>query len=453
MIAKSKWPIIPHETLLSLAVLILVHIVISCASLVYVSYASSAPNPPYFTLPSHFNASSYHIFYDHSRVYDAIATVGTFAITSLLFTVAGFSFGYLVGFYLYTMILTYLWLGGFSDLIYNHKLASFSAATSAVAFLVPALLVTAPAPRTYTLSARALEHGLAVILLIAIATIAIGGLYNFRFIDLGQVYEIRNKLQFPTILNYMIGITSTALLPFAFACFTLQKRPWRGVATLLLLLLFYPVTLNKFAFFTPLWIFALLLISRTFSARTSVLLSLLLPTLLGFLFVFFQSDLPTLVLKWGTQYFFWVNFRVFAIPGTAMDVYNDFFSKHELTYFCQISVLKPFIACPYTDPLSVVMERNYHLGNFNASLFATEGIASVGPLFAPALALVCGLIIALGNRVSAGLPPAFVLISGGVLSQALLNVPLSTIMLTHGGGILFLLWYVTPREIFELNSA
>ena len=29
------------------------------------------------------------------------------------------------------------------------------------------------------------------------------------------------------------------------------------------------------------------------------------------------------------------------------------------------------------------MERAYELGNFNASLFATEGIASVGHVFAP----------------------------------------------------------------------
>ena len=30
-----------------------------------------------------------------------------------------------------------------------------------------------------------------------------------------------------------------------------------------------------------------------------------------------------------------------AIPSVAMDVYNDFFSKHELTHFCQIWLLKP----------------------------------------------------------------------------------------------------------------
>jgi hypothetical protein len=114
--------------------------------------------------------------------------------------------------------------------------------------------------------------------------------------------------------------------------------------------------------------------------------------------------------------------------------------------------LKPMVNCPYQDPLSIVMLRAYSLGNLNASLFATEGIASVGPLFAPVSVFVCGLAIALGNRCSAGLPPGFVLVSGAILPQVLLNVPLTTVFLTHGAGILFLLWYITPRAIFERKA-
>ena len=105
--------------------------------------------------------------------------------------------------------------------------------------------------------------------------------------------------------------------------------------------------------------------------------------------------------------------------------------------------------CPYQEQLSIVMERIYKLGNFNASLFATEGIASVGVPFAPVATFLCGLVIALANRLSAGLPASFILISGAVLPQVLLNVPLTTVLLTHGAGLLFLLWYVTPRSLFE----
>ena len=99
------------------------------------------------------------------------------------------------------------------------------------------------------------------------------------------------------------------------------------------------------------------------------------------------------------------------------------------------------------------MEKAYHLGNLNASLFATEGVASVGLLLAPIATFGAGLVMALGNRLSAGLPPRFVLLSSAVLLPILLNIPLSIVLNTHGAAILFLLWYVTPRTIFEENGA
>jgi hypothetical protein len=107
------------------------------------------------------------------------------------------------------------------------------------------------------------------------------------------------------------------------------------------------------------------------------------------------------------------------------------------------------MSCPYQEQLSVVMKRAYGLGNMNASLFATEGIASVGPWLAPLAVLACGLVVAVGNRASAGLPPSFILISAAILPHAILNVAFTTVLLTHGAGLLFLLWYVTPRTMFE----
>jgi hypothetical protein len=149
------------------------------------------------------------------------------------------------------------------------------------------------------------------------------------------------------------------------------------------------------------------------------------------------------------KYFDIVNIRMIATPSGALDIYNHFFASHPLTWFCQISVLKPLMHCPYGDPLAVVMQNTYELGNLNASLFATEGIASVGPWLAPLTALAAGLVLALGNRASAGLPPRFVLMSAGVLPHVLLNVPLSVAMLTHGTALLFLLWYLMPRSLLE----
>jgi hypothetical protein len=148
-------------------------------------------------------------------------------------------------------------------------------------------------------------------------------------------------------------------------------------------------------------------------------------------------------------YFGTINFRMIAIPSIALDTYNDYFSTHSLTYFCQISFLKQFVGCPYSEYLSIVMAKAYQTGNLNGSLFTTEGIASVGPILAPLAALACGLAISFANRLSSGLPPKFILLSSGLLSQTFLNVPFATNLLTNGAALLFLLWYVTPRDMFE----
>lgn len=416
---------------LRLACLIYFHIVICCVSLVYLS--------PFYEAAG--------ILFDETRLYGAIAVVGALAPASILFVFARFSFGYFVGVYLNTMILGFLWLNHFSKFNYDHETAAFSAAASAIVFLLPAMLITLPIKQIYVLSAQTVDRLLTLILGLAAGTIVLGAIYNFRVAAIGDIYNFRNELQFPTIVNYLIGIMSNALLPFAFACFVVRRNTWRAGAVLLLLLLFYPITLSKVALFAPFWLVAIALLSKIFEARSAAILSLLMPTLIGVVLLFFLPEQGA-IYEGMFRYVAIVNFRMIAVPSSALEFYNDFFSTHDITYFCQISFLKPMVSCPYSDPLAIVM-LVYDRGNFNASLFATEGLASVGPLFAPIAVFACGLVLALSNRVSAGLPPRFILISGAIIAQAFLNVPLTVILLTHGAGVLFLLWYVMPRNIFK----
>jgi hypothetical protein len=420
-----------------IACLICLHTVICCVSLVYVADAT-------FQVSVH--PAPFHIFYDPARLHIAVAAVAAFALLSIAFCFARFSFGYAAGFYFYTMISGYLWLNCFSDLNYDHKLAALSAAVSALTFLVPALFIVSPIRQVYSMSASAFDRLLTAILLLAAAAVISGALYNFRIVGIENIYDFRDRMESPAIINYSIAIASGALLPFAFAGFIARKAYWRAGAALLLLLLVYPVTLSKLALFAPFLLLAVLLLSKVFDARTTVIMSLLGPVLIGLiLLVLFRHQ--------SGLYFSIVNFRLVAVPSNAMDIYNDFFSRHDPTYFCQISILKRIMSCPYQEPLWSLMEKAYNLGNLNASLFATEGVASVGLLFAPVVTFGCGLVIALGNRLSAGLPPRFILLSCAVLLPILLNIPLSIVLNTHGAALLFLLWYITPRAIFETDGA
>jgi hypothetical protein len=422
-----------REDHLRLTILIFLHIVGCCISLVFI--ARIYPE--------------FHIFFRPADLAGAIATIAALALVAPLFVFAEFSAGYLAGFYFYTMVVGYLWLNHFSGFDYNHQLTGLSAAASVIVFLLPALFIRSPIRQIWVPSSKALNHLLSIILLVAAATVAAGASYNFRLVGVNDIYAFRDALTSPTILNYLIGITSTALLPFAFACFVERRYFWRAGAALILLLLFYPVTLSKLALFTPAWLVIMVVLSRIFEIRIAVIISLFVPMLVGLiLFVLFRTEI--LPYRAMIPYFGLVNFRMIAIPSMAMDYYNDFFSRHELTHFCQIRLLKPFVACPYQEQLAVVVYNAFGIGgNLNASLFATEGIASVGSIFAPVAVLACGLVIGLANRLAAGLPPRFILVSGAILPQALLNVPFTTVLLTHGAAVLFLLWYVMPRTNIE----
>ncbi|MET4259625.1 hypothetical protein ABIC09_004583 [Bradyrhizobium sp. S3.12.5] len=418
-----------------LGILIGLHIVLCCVSLVYLANDR---------IPHLFDAAMFHIRYDPSRLYVAILVAAVFTLFAPLFALARFSFGYFIGFYFYTMVLGYLWIACFSDLNYNHPLAQLSAVASAAAFLLPALFIVSPIRQTYALSERAFDWLLASFFLLGIVTVAISSTYSFQFVGIEHIYEYRNKMESPALLRYLVGITSSTLLPFAFAGFVARRAYWRSAAVIVLLVFFYPITYSKLALFAPCWIVALLILLKWVKARAAVILSLLVPLLTGILLI-------SLFGQHAASYFSLVNFRMIAIPSVAMDVYHDFFATHDLTYFCQMSPLKRVMGCPYQDQLSIVMQNAYKLGYFNASLFATEGIASVGTFYAPFAVFICGLVIALGNRLSADLPPNFILLSGAIIPQIVLNVPLATTLLTHGLGLLFLLWYVTPRTIFELQ--
>jgi hypothetical protein len=390
--------------------------------------------------------------FDGSRLLLAIPSILPIASLVSIFAVGRPSLGYFLGVHFYSLIFGYMWLAPITTLRYDHQAAMVSALLSAIAFLLPAVFISRPPPRIATLSAIAHDRLLNLILIFGVVIIAVGAFYNFRIVGLAQMYQFRAGIEFPALFGYAVNITSSALLPFAFACFIWRGRYGRAAASLMLLLLLYPVTLTKISLFAPFWLLFLMILSRFFEVRIAAVLSLLLPLTVGVMSV------PLIIAGVLSHdpvnpIFGIVNFRMLAVPSMVLDIYFDFFSNHSVTYFCQISFLKQIASCPYSDQLGIVMERAYHFGNLNGSLFATEGVASLGPTLAPLSALACGLIIAMANSASCHLPPKIVFISSGILLQALVNVPFTTGLLTHGAALLFLLWYFTPRSLAEPESA
>ncbi|MDD1561792.1 hypothetical protein DAB18_31360 [Bradyrhizobium sp. WBAH41] len=383
-----------------------------------------------------------------SHIGEAVLLALPVAALACMMAFARFSFGYLLSFYLFTITLGYVFLIPFSELPYDHTLPAISAIASAAAFLVPTLFLKLPINPIQTISVKGLRRLIVAIAATSLAIVAIGAFFNFKLVGLADIYEFRDELRFPIALQYAIGMALGALLPFAFACCIEMRARLAAMAILLLLVAFYPVTLTKTALFAPAWLCFLWLIATRLEPRFAVIVSLLGPVALG-IGMTMLSEHGLVPRSLYLNYFGTINFRMIAFPSIAIDVYNDFFSRHELTQFCQMSWMKRMVGCPYNEQLSLVIARNYPVGNMNASLLATEGIASVGSALAPASVFLGGLILSIGNRVSEGLPPRFVILSSGIVTQTFLNVPLSVLMITNGAVVLFLLWYVMPRPPFK----
>lgn len=350
-----------------------------------------------------------------------------------------FSFGYVCSVYFFCIVLGYLWINPFSKLHYDHQAALVSAFLSGIALLVVmSCRVRIPSVRLSPTVADRMPY---VLLVIGAVTVTAALRYQFHVVGLADIYSFRDSIDFPTPLRYANGMVQSALLPFAFACFVERRRTVPAIAVLVLMAAFYPATLTKFAAFAPLWLLFLLTLQRFSKPENAVILSVLLPLLAG---------LVTLPVEAGMHHevyrvFGLINFRMFGITSISMEVYNDFFFKHDPTHFCQIGFVRSLIGCPYDPQLGVELAKAYKIGNFNASLLSTEGIASVGTKWAPLTVLASGMILTVGSAMASHLPPRFVLLSSAIAVQEIINVPLSTALLSHGAALLFLLWWLTPK--------
>jgi hypothetical protein len=379
----------------------------------------------------------------HPMFWQAVAATLSLAIFIPLFMWARFSFGYILGVNFYCMIIGYTWYSYFFDGGYDHTTARWSTAASFLLLLLPLLFQVAPLRPRFTLPPHAMSRLLLALLVFAVVVLVWNAAYGFAFVSPAEAELLRGTISRPTLLSYVNSWLVGALLPFAFAWFATQRRYVLAALSIVLIAALYPVLLNKTVAFAAFWLPFLFLVFSLFEPRRAAVFSLLIPMIIGLIVaeLTLQFGLPG---KIKDLVFGGANYRMMAFPAIALDRYFDFFASHDLTHFCQIGIIRSFTGCPYQIQLGVEMEQHYHMGNLNGSLFATEGVASVGPILAPLSALACGLILSLGNSVSAHLPKRLVATSAGVAIQVLMNVPLSTSLLSNGLLLLFLVWYVTP---------
>jgi hypothetical protein len=390
-------------------------------------------------------AITFHVGYYRSPRSPWIVMVLISALAPI-FILPRFCFGYFTGFYLFAMMAEYFWFNTYGILGYDRGLALLSEVASILLFLAAALLIKGPVKQFFVLPQIALDLLPVVVLFLALVVLAMASMAEFHLVGFSEMNQYRSMLTHSRLVLYFVGMFQGALFPFSFACLWMRRRWYLLTALCVVSMLFYPAMLNKTAILTAPFLIFVGILARRFEARAVVVLSLLIPLTIGLIAYAVASE-------FSDKLFGVLNIRLLAVPAIALDHYLAFFSDHPLTYFCQVGLTKGTLNCPYPAQLGVVLANWFGLGNLNASFFATEGVASVGPRFAPIVAFGCGLIIAAGNTASAGLPQRFVLLSSAAMPNILVNVPMTTTLLSHGLGLLILLWYITPRHYFHPGDA
>ena len=373
-----------------------------------------------------------------SAVLTVIPAVAALACFLPFFALANFSFGYIIGVVFYGTIAGYVWLSYFSEFEYDHYATRWSAVLSFMTFLLFPLFQRRPARRAFKIQIETMDKALVLALVAAVIVLILDFRFGFTIAGMQEAERLRASVQRTVFLDYLTDNFICAILPFAFAFFA-QRGQWlKAAISLMIVASFYPALLNKTVLFAPLWLVYTFLIFRALAPKQALLVCLLAPLLVGLVLHVAGASTGKF------SVFYLINKRLFATPSIALDLYAHFFTSNPHTYFCQVNVVRWLTSCPYSSELGTIFADHYTLGSLNASLFATEGIASIGLGWMPVVTLVCGAVLSVGNNVSRHLSPTFVATSSAIAVQALMNVPLSVALLTNGVGMLFILWYLCP---------
>jgi len=124
------------------------------------------------------------------------------------------------------------------------------------------------------------------------------------------------------------------LLPFLFACFRYAQKLLEVGRDPVLLLFLLSGCHEQDRLAGAGWLVFVLLLSRVFEPKLPSSSHLLGPIFVGvLLFVLFKYEV--IPYEAAIPYFEVVNFRMVAVPSSAIDVYNDFFQSMTLPIFAR----------------------------------------------------------------------------------------------------------------------
>lgn len=293
---------------------------------------------------------------------------------------------------------------------------------------------------------RRLSISLGVATWVTLAILVIVFRDHMRLVSFADVYDLRAEtgaVETSAAIDYPLSWLSYCFLPFFIARGVLRRNVMDVGWALLGSALIYATTGSKASILMPLIVLGLHVVM---GPGTRFLLRLLVALAASVLIVILIVP-DEGALLWIKSIFL---MRVLATGGWVISTYYEFFSTNGYTFYTHIGPVNALTgAYPYGElSLGQLIGLQYAgsiEANFNANFWASDGFAALGLAGVPVVTAALGWVFYGINRLSRGYPPRFVALWLAGFWLALLNVPLTTALLS-GGGALTLIFLAAARR-------
>jgi hypothetical protein len=330
-------------------------------------------------------------------------------------------------------------------------------------FLFLALILIAKIPKFLVFSEtmkmrrfKILDRGL-IPFITAIYLMLLGAFYYtykdiLSFADVDTIYDQRAlfaQTEVSIFFLYLLGWLSTVLNPyFIFYGLFDRSKLWMLPLGLIGQILIYMAFAGKsfilalFVYFLFYWFLQkkgrLLLHRISYVYLSFVMVSVITVYISNGAIEGNFSNVPALIYMRGL-----------ALPAALTGVYAQYFSFNPYTYFSQMNVVNLFVEYPYPESLGLVVGRFLNNGsigmNANASMWATDGLSSLGPIGIIVIGGIVGIALSFANRL---VTPERLQFASLVSTTFILNLGDSgffTNLVTGGGLVVMLIAFGSPN--------
>lgn len=267
------------------------------------------------------------------------------------------------------------------------------------------------------------------------------GLPSLKALNILTVYDIRDKVKYPFLMNYLVNWQAKAINPLMIAVSYKYKKRKPLLIFIGLQLLIYLITAHKTYLFIPIAIIAIMMIAN----RKEILYIITNMASIGCViaYVFYKLDITIILASFFIR-------RLMFVPAKIKFYYYEFVSNNEFLFFSEGLIGKLFnIDYPY-DIRFVNLISKIYSDNPNAAAntgYLGSGYANLGFLgmliYTIILSLMLVLIDSLGRKLDKAMITGIVLFSMVSLNDS----DMLTTLLT--GGLLFLLFLLFLYASFD----